>query len=96
MGSTFRTSRRFCRRSARRRFPERPQVFAGVINLHGEIRPVLDLRRFLDIAVEEGVPARVILLRKDGRELGLQVDSVEEVRWIGAGDLQSHGIVATD
>jgi chemotaxis signal transduction protein len=71
--------------------PGAAQVFAGVINLHGEIRPVLDLRRFLDIAVEEGVPARVILLRKDGRELGLQVDSVEEVRWIGAGDLQSHG-----
>jgi chemotaxis signal transduction protein len=29
------------------------------------------------------------LLRKDGREMGLQIDSVEQIRWIGAGELQS-------
>jgi hypothetical protein len=31
----------------------------------------------------------VILLRKDGRELGLQIDSVEHIRWIGSGELGS-------
>jgi chemotaxis signal transduction protein len=30
----------------------------------------------------------VILLRKEGRTMGLQIDSVEQIRWIGAGDLQ--------
>lgn len=72
--------------------PGAATVFAGVINVHGEIRPVLDLGRFLGIeGIANGDLARVILLRKDGRELGLQVDSVEEVRWIGLGDMQSAG-----
>ena len=35
--------------------------------------------------------ARVVLLRKEGREMGLQIDSVEQVRWIDAGDLQPTG-----
>jgi chemotaxis signal transduction protein len=62
------------------------EAFAGVINVHGEIRPVIDLRRFLGMeAAEDGRP-RVILLRKDGRELGLQIDSVEHIRWIGIGE----------
>jgi chemotaxis signal transduction protein len=58
--------------------------------VHGEIRPVIDLRRLLGIgAVESGEPARVILLRRDGREMGLRVDSVEQIEWIGTGDPES-------
>jgi chemotaxis signal transduction protein len=72
--------------------PGTAAVFAGVINVQGEIRPVVDLRRLLGIeTVLTGDPARVILLRKDGREMGLQIDSVEQVCWIGPGDLQSAG-----
>jgi purine-binding chemotaxis protein CheW len=67
--------------------PGAAAVFAGVINVHGEIRPVIDLRCLLGIeAIGNGIPARVILLRRDGREMGLQVDSVEQIEWIGAGD----------
>jgi chemotaxis signal transduction protein len=67
--------------------PGAPAVLAGVINVHGEIRPVIDLKRVLGMETAEDGPARVILLRKDGRELGLQIDSVEQIRWIGAGEL---------
>ena len=72
--------------------PGAAAVFSGVINVHGEIRPVLDLRRLLgmETAPKEDV-ARVILLRKEGREMGLQVDTVEEIRWIGSGDLEPDG-----
>jgi len=64
-------------------------MFAGVINFHGEIRPVIDLRRLLGIeAVGNGNNSRVILLRRDGREMGLQIDSVEQVRWVGSADAQ--------
>ncbi|MGD0134028.1 MAG: chemotaxis protein CheW [Bryobacteraceae bacterium] len=66
--------------------PGAAAVFAGVINVHGEIRPVIDLRRFLGMQAAEEGHARVILLRKDGRELGLQIDSVEHIRWIGPGE----------
>jgi purine-binding chemotaxis protein CheW len=70
--------------------PGAPAVFAGVINAHGEIRPVIDLRRLLGIEkAANGDLARVILLRKDSREMGLQIDSVERIRWIGSADLHS-------
>jgi purine-binding chemotaxis protein CheW len=72
--------------------PGAAAVFAGVINAHGEIRPVIDLRRWLGIeTVPDGDLARVILLRKEGREMGLQIDSVEQILWIGSEDLAPPG-----
>ncbi len=72
--------------------PGAAPVFAGVINVHGEIRPVIDLRRLLGIeTVANGSDSRVILLRKDGREMGLQIDSVEQIRWVGSADAQTGG-----
>jgi chemotaxis signal transduction protein len=77
--------------------PGMADVFAGVVNAHGEIRPVMDLRRLLGIETPNtGLAgpedfARVVLLRKDGREMGLRIDTVEEIRWIGPNDLQPGG-----
>jgi chemotaxis signal transduction protein len=72
--------------------PGAPSVFSGVINAHGEIRPVLDLRRLLRMEhAGNGNLGRMILLRKDGREMALEIDSVEQIRWIRPGDLQSAG-----
>jgi chemotaxis signal transduction protein len=72
--------------------PGAAAVFAGVINAHGEIRPVIDLRRSLGMETSRnGESARVILLRKEGREMGLRVDSVDQIRWIGSGDMQAAG-----
>ena len=76
--------------------PGVPAAFSGVINVHGEIRPVLDLRRLLGIAAgaetfRSGAQRRVILLRKDGREMALEIDSVEQIRWIGASELWAAG-----
>jgi purine-binding chemotaxis protein CheW len=63
--------------------PGAAPVFAGVVDVHGEIRPVIDLRRFLGIETPaQGDSARTILLRRQGREMGLQVDRVEQIRWI--------------
>ena len=74
--------------------PGAATVFSGVINVHGEIRPVVDLRRVLHMepsteALRNGALARVILLRKDGREMGLQIDSVQQIRWVASADMQS-------
>jgi len=70
--------------------PGAAAMFAGVINVHGEIRPVMDLRRLLGMdAIPGGDRARVILLCSEGRQMGLQIDSVEQIRWIGSRDLQS-------
>jgi two-component system chemotaxis response regulator CheV len=72
--------------------PGAAAMFSGVINVHGEIRPVIDLRRLLGMEkLRDGGRARVILLSKQGREIGLQVDSVEQIRWIAPGDVQPVG-----
>jgi chemotaxis signal transduction protein len=72
--------------------PGAAPVFSGVINVHGEIRPVIDLRRLLGMeTLLNGDLPRVILLRKDGREMGLQIDTVEQIRRIASADLQSAG-----
>jgi purine-binding chemotaxis protein CheW len=69
--------------------PGAAAVFAGVINVHGEIRPVIDLRQLLGMGtVGDGHPARVILLRSGAREMGLRADTVEQVDWIGARDVE--------
>ena len=78
--------------------PGAAPLFSGVINVHGEIRPVVDLRRVLQMepsvetnngTVRNRDLARVILLRKGGREMGLQIDSVEQIRWVAPADIQS-------
>jgi purine-binding chemotaxis protein CheW len=72
--------------------PGAAAVVAGVINVHGEIRPVLDLRRLLDMdAAPSGQRPRMILLSQAGRQMGLQIDSVEQIRWIGSRDLRADG-----
>jgi len=73
--------------------PGAAAVFAGVINVHGEIRPVIDLKRLLGIGTTgNGDPARVILLRRNGREMGLQIDSVGQIEWIGDTDLPQNAL----
>jgi chemotaxis signal transduction protein len=74
--------------------PGAAAVFSGVINVHGEIRPVIHLRKLLGIETPaemagNNCSGRVILLRKDGREMGLEIDSVEQIRWIAPGELFS-------
>ena len=76
--------------------PGGPALFSGVINVHGEIRPVLDLRHLLGIVegietARDGTLRRVLLLRKDGREMALEIDSVEQIRWIGEAELRAGG-----
>jgi purine-binding chemotaxis protein CheW len=72
--------------------PGAAAVVAGVINVHGEIRPVIDLRRLLGMgAFPSGERPRMILLHQTGRQMGLQIDSVEQIRWIGSRDMRSDG-----
>jgi chemotaxis signal transduction protein len=72
--------------------PGAPALISGVIHVHGEIRPVVDLRRLLGIeAVENDELPRVILLRRQGREMGLKVDSVEKIRGVASGELHLAG-----
>jgi len=70
--------------------PGAAAVFAGVVNVRGEIRPVIDLRTLLGMGAGtgNGTLSRVILLRREGREMGLRVDTVERIDWIRGSDAE--------
>ncbi len=68
--------------------PGSPPLFAGVINLRGELLAVVDLARLL--AIPEGgdkEPGFVLMLRRRGQGVGLKVDLIEGLREIGPGEL---------
>jgi purine-binding chemotaxis protein CheW len=65
-------------------------VFAGVINLRGELRAVVDLTRLLALSGSSNSgPAFVLLLRQRGQAVGFKVDRIEELREIGREELSS-------
>lgn len=63
-------------------------VFAGVINLRGELRAVVDLGRLLALSgSSNGEPGFVLVLRQRGQAIGFKVDRIEELREIAREEL---------
>lgn len=66
------------------RVPKTPAFIKGVINLRGEIIPVIDLHKKFNL--EEAVDTestRIIIIKADEIVVGLVVDSVAEVIYLG-------------
>ncbi|MEI9994687.1 MAG: chemotaxis protein CheW [Rhizomicrobium sp.] len=62
------------------RIPRTPKFLEGVVNLRGEVLPVVDQRRRFDMPVlESGDGRRLIVVRTERHRAGLIVDSVSEV-----------------
>jgi purine-binding chemotaxis protein CheW len=62
------------------RVPKTPKFLEGVINLRGEVLPVVDQRRRFDMPpLADGEARRLIVLRTDRHRAGVIVDSVSEV-----------------
>ena len=72
--------------------PGAPPRFLGLIDLRGELRPVLDLLRLLALS-KNGEPdcGFVLLLRGRGRRIGLKVDHLEGLREIRPEELSAPG-----
>jgi purine-binding chemotaxis protein CheW len=69
--------------------PNSPDFVEGVINLRGDIIPVLDLRKRLrlrgvDTAVERAPGNRILVVEIDGSVTGFVVDSVSKVLTVPA------------
>lgn len=61
--------------------PRAPAFIEGVLNLRGEVMPVLDLRsRFGLERIERTNQSRIVITRLGGIDTGLVVDAVDEVR----------------
>jgi purine-binding chemotaxis protein CheW len=62
------------------RVPKAPPFVEGVINLRGEIIPIIDLRKKLSLAISpQTEDSRIIVIELDERLVGIIVDSVSEV-----------------
>lgn len=62
------------------RVPKAPEYIEGVINLRGNIIPVVNLRvRFGMMAGEETDLSRIIVLQVNSKVFGIRVDGVAEV-----------------
>ena len=67
-----------------------PPFYRGIVNIRGQVLPVLDIKRFFELP-ETGITDLhvVIVVQADGIELGLLADAVIGARSIARGSLQS-------
>ena len=72
------------------RVPKTQSYFLGVINLRGEIIPVMDMRRKLELVEREITTAtRIIIIKPEQSALlGILVDEVREVVTLSADDVE--------
>jgi purine-binding chemotaxis protein CheW len=71
------------------RLPNTPAFLEGVINLRGDVLPVIDQRRRFGMPpLEDGVPRRLLVLRTERLRAGLIVDKVSEVLRCAADSVQ--------
>ena len=69
--------------------PCTPAFVLGIINLHGRVLSVVDLKRFFDLPNNALTDLnRVIVVRKDGMEVGILADTIHGVRRIPRRALQ--------
>jgi purine-binding chemotaxis protein CheW len=62
-----------------RRIPSAYASVRGVINLRGKIIPVCDVKRRLELDVEKGPEAKIVIVEAATGPAGLIVDEVDEV-----------------
>lgn len=65
------------------RVPRAPNFLEGVVNIHGEMVPVVDLKKRFELPWQEyGDKARILVVEVEGQTVGMIVDSVTEIAWI--------------
>lgn len=71
------------------RLPRTPKFLEGVVNLRGDVLPVVDQRRRFDMPAPEGQGARrLVVVQTERHRAGLIVDSVSEVLRCFADDIE--------
>ncbi|MEK7864374.1 MAG: chemotaxis protein CheW [Nitrospirota bacterium] len=58
--------------------PELPDFISGVINVRGEVIPLLDLRKRFGAHTETG-KSRIIVVRCEDEKIGLLVDEIDKI-----------------
>ena len=78
------------------RVPHTQSYFLGIINLRGEVIPVMSMRRKFELEERENTNAtRILILKLEGNaKIGILVDEVREVVTLSEDDIEK--IVSTD
>jgi|SRR5664280_201805 len=64
-----------------RHLPKAPEIISGIINVKGQIIPVVDIRKRLELATNETDPDdRLIIADTGKREVAILVDTVTGIR----------------
>ena len=70
------------------RLPRSPLFVKGVINLRGDIIPIIDLRERFGLERQDYVDtSRIIVVEMEGKSIGMVVDSVTSVIRLGQDDV---------
>ena len=78
------------------RVPKSPDYIKGVINLRGNIVPVISLsKRLDDMESELTEESRIVILTVDDIIFGIIVDSVTEVNYLEEEDIETPELVST-
>jgi len=59
--------------------PELPDFISGVINVRGEVIPLLDLRKRFGMNVGGTEKCRIIVVRYEDEKIGLLVDEIDKI-----------------
>ncbi len=72
------------------RVPHTQEYFLGIINLRGEIIPVMSLRRKFDLEEKDNTNAsRILIIKYEGNaKIGMLVDEVKEVVTLSDDDIE--------
>lgn len=72
------------------KLPNSLDYVLGIVNLRGEIIPIIDLKQFLNLGtLEETDEARIIVIKQNNNALGIFVDKVHEVLQISKKKIKS-------
>ncbi|TCL66566.1 purine-binding chemotaxis protein CheW [Hydrogenispora ethanolica] len=70
------------------RVPRAPEFVEGVINLRGEVIPIVDLRKRFGLVVRDiSNQSRVIIVELNNNQVGMVVDAVVEVLRVNLSDI---------
>lgn len=71
------------------RIPKAPVFVKGIINLRGDVIPIIDLREKFGLEIQEYTTmTRVIIVEVDGKSIGMVVDSVSQVIRIAQSEVE--------
>jgi len=68
--------------------PKAPPFIEGVINIRGDVIPVIEMRKRFEVEGERDLPPRMIIVRVENQWVGMIVDSVTEVIRVPASEIK--------